>query len=180
VCLLPFLQILLVPIATDGSFSFTAEICPQEAISFVPVVQSGPSEGRRGDQFTLNGSDPLTNLTFSYCDSVVLRELIFLSFGQTYAFTTDVSASEIHPDTIEILGGDMRWLFALNSQKVSVEYEDLNFQYLTDEYVEVEDFNYDGFKLQFSFEDAEGIRTEVSSGANESLKSFGGVTVKVD
>ena len=171
---------MLVPISSDGSFSFTADVCPEEAINFVPIVQSGPSEGRRGDQVTLSGSDPLTNLTISYCDSVVIQELIFLSFGQTYAFTTAVSASEIHPDTIEILGQDMRWLFALNSQKVSVAFEDANQQYSTNNFVDVTGFNYDGIKLQFSFEDAEGTRIDLLNGTSESMDCSGGVTVKVE
>lgn len=171
----------IVPVESDGTFSLVADVCPQESIAIVPIVQSGPGEGRRGGQLVVTASDPLDDLTLSYCDSTVVNELIFISIGQTYAFSTEPSASYIHSDTIEIVDSDNRWLFALSSQKAFITFENANERFISNEYVNVADFLFDGVELRFTFEDVQGIRTDLlNGGATETIESFGGVTVKVD
>lgn len=171
----------IVPVESDGTFSLVADVCPQESIAIVPIVQSGPGEGRRGGQLVVTASDPLDDLTLSYCDSTVVNELIFISIGQTYAFSTEPSASYIHADTIEIVDSDNRWLFALSSQKAFITFENANERFISNEYVNVADFLFDGVELRFTFEDVQGIRTDLlNGGATETIESFGGVTVKVD
>lgn len=171
----------IVPVASDGSFSLAADVCSQQSITLVPIVQSGPGAGRRGGQLVARGGDPLDNLTLSYCDSTVVNELIFISFGQTTSFSTTPSASFIHSDTIEIVETDNRWLFALSSEKVFITFENANEQFVSNDFADVTDFLFDGTELRFSFEDVAGTRTDfLNGGATQTIESLGGVTVKVD
>lgn len=178
----------LIPLDPDGSFSITRDLCSNVDLTLVPIVQSGPSAGRRGRQLTVSGGDPLDNLTLAYCDTVVNNELIFLAiFQEPVVFSTTPEATRIHPDTIEVIGlttgfpqGELRWKVALGSSKVLATYSDPEKFYTTGIYQDVIDFAYDGIELSFTFEDVPGTQTILSSGSTSVLDANGGVVVKVD